>query len=789
MPRDFVGIVAKPVSRLADAFQADGLSGFGKVARDGLKWRTKLIANHVAPPRTGSPSTPTNPEPSAAAPKKSAPKPPPAVASTSSLTPTVGPGATAPLVSVIVTTLNRSELLPIALRSIQMQDLDEWECIVIDDGSTDYSVAAAQAFVDKDDRFSVIRHDRQRGLAAARNTGIAAAKAKFVCFLDDDDFLLSGSLAARLDAMEHAPVDVVGSFCDWINTDPHVQLEAFAQDRKPNHRGQISFTSLRAGVPFIATSPMIRRRALLDVGGFDETFRRAEDAELWHRLLRLGFKFVDARHVGVAYRRSPSSMVTGDPENQLDVLQSIENVADQPTPDLGPYGPSPVAEALAELTPFAVRAPTVYRYLAMISLQDVDRAVAIAHERIPAPVRSEIDPPALRSQLISYVRARCRVHSPHEVTALEAAVSKLITEIVPAPARSWESVVNVADWLASRTGRGQVFGATPTEVKSTLELLDKSVVLIVEAIYHIDELGPLARELEARGITARFMLSPKTVGPAISALGEYTSFVLSFAPDLIQHASAVVVLNDWGPVRELIEKANQAGIATFAKVEGVQDFADVDTGRVRNPYQTAAIILGQGPNDVASLPQKRVEIVGSSRLERIWNAPAVATTDRVLVNLNFTYHVLTDRRAEWMSTIRSAIDISGTDAVVSAHPAERSRNVGLPFAEKPFRYEITKSGVLVSRFSTVPFEAMARGVPFIYHNPHGELVPTFTVPNGAYRCTINALELAGAISEGLAIAPDSRKLWADFFLRQVDVDENQSSESRTADLIARVLGE
>ena len=66
-------------------------------------------------------------------------------------------------------------------------------------------------------------------------------------------------------------------------------------------------------------------------------------------------------------------------------------------------------------------------------------------------------------------------------------------------------------------------------------------------------------------------------------------------------------------------------------------------------------------------------------------------------------------------------------------------------ASKPFRYEITRAGVLVSRFSTVPFEAMARGVPFIYHNPHGERVPTFTDPQGAFPVTTSAEELADAL--------------------------------------------
>ena len=138
------------------------------------------------------------------------------------------------------------------------------------------------------------------------------------------------------------------------------------------------------------------------------------------------------------------------------------------------------------------------------------------------------------------------------------------------------------------------------------------------------------------------MLAPQTVDSARIALGEFTDQVLPFAPELVGVCAGVVTLNDWGRLQRVISVANDAGIPTFAKVEGVQDFDDADTGRVRRPYRTAAVILGQGENDAQALPGQHVAVVGSSRLERIWNAPAVLPGSDVLVNLNFTYNVLSD---------------------------------------------------------------------------------------------------------------------------------------------------
>ena len=176
------------------------------------------------------------------------------------------------------------------------------------------------------------------------------------------------------------------------------------------------------------------------------------------------------------------------------------------------------------------------------------------------------------------------------------------------------------------------------------------MILVPEARYHVDELGPLADELRARGIPVQFMTSPKTVPAALDELGRYTETVLPYAPEEIARARALVTLNDWGPLKQLVLSANEAGVPTFAKVEGVQDFGDVESSWERNPYRSASYILAQGDNDVAALPEKETFVVGSSRLERLWNAAPVLPGEHALVNLNFTFHVLTDQRDAWLDS-------------------------------------------------------------------------------------------------------------------------------------------
>jgi hypothetical protein len=273
-------------------------------------------------------------------------------------------------------------------------------------------------------------------------------------------------------------------------------LEAFDTKQRPKRRGEVTFASFSNGMPFLSTSPLVRRDVLLEVGGFAEDRQDEHGAELWVGLARLGYRYIDARHVGVAHRGTP--------------------VSSTPT---GPGG-RPIAE-----------------------------------ERATHP----------------HVRGR---------------------EVGPPP-------------------RTRITG------RDLLKATDGAVVLVPEARYHVDELGPIADVLEDRGVRARFMQTPHTAKAAVSELGRFTDMLLPFEPEAVRHAAAVVVMNDWGPARHLVDSANEVGVPTFAKVEGVQDFDDLESGD-RRPYRRSAFILAQGENDVVALREKTTFVVGNSRLERLW---------------------------------------------------------------------------------------------------------------------------------------------------------------------------
>jgi glycosyltransferase involved in cell wall biosynthesis len=97
-----------------------------------------------------------------------------------------------PLFSILLTTHNRSQFLPRAIRSVLQQRFTDFELIIIDDNSTDNTQAVLAQF--KDPRITSIQHTHNQGVSAARNTGIQQARGEYICFLDDDDEYLADYL-------------------------------------------------------------------------------------------------------------------------------------------------------------------------------------------------------------------------------------------------------------------------------------------------------------------------------------------------------------------------------------------------------------------------------------------------------------------------------------------------------------------------------------------------------------------------------------------------------------------
>jgi len=272
------------------------------------------------------------------------------------------PHAEAPAITVLIAVYNQARYISRAIDSIIHQTTDDWELVLVDDGSTDGTSGIVDTCASRDTRI-VVRHLAQnRGLPSALNEGLAIARGEFIARLDGDDIALPDRLAMQrtfLDA--HPGVGMVGGSIWYIDSD----------DRKRGigrySTGPANVRAVAArGSAIAAPAMFIRRDCLTRLGGWRTAFTLSEDYDLTLRLLEIAD--VDNLDAVVTYYRSHDQQATrryGGPQEAMAQIARISAAArrvGQPDPIErdAPIGPSTVdaldvtpaeAERLRKLLP------------------------------------------------------------------------------------------------------------------------------------------------------------------------------------------------------------------------------------------------------------------------------------------------------------------------------------------------------------------------------------------------------------------------------------------------------
>lgn len=209
------------------------------------------------------------------------------------------PGSASPLVSVVVRTRDRQEMLREALESIRAQDYRPLEVVVVNDGGGPVDKELAR--VARDISVSLVEHSTPRGRAAALNAGVAAAAGTWIAFLDDDDLFLPQHLRVLWNTAREAGVNVAYAGCRLVRLDSGEE-ETFAT---PFDRDLLALANF---IPICAL--IVARSSVLEAGGFDESLPYLEDWDMWLRLARYQ-DFAFCPEITSVYRVRPGS-VGGD---------------------------------------------------------------------------------------------------------------------------------------------------------------------------------------------------------------------------------------------------------------------------------------------------------------------------------------------------------------------------------------------------------------------------------------------------------------------------------------------
>ena len=215
---------------------------------------------------------------------------------------------TTPFFSIVIPAYNAAHLIVDALKSVFGQTIDNYEIIVINDGSPD-TPQLEQAL--KPWLNDIIYIQRPNGgPAAARNSGILAAKGQYIAFLDSDDEWLPSHLAEMKEVLERDPtLDLV--YGDAVNFGDLAEVGATTMSANPSE-GLATFESLvLCKCTVVGSTVVARRQALIDAGLFDENFVHGEDFDLWARLAYRGGRIDYRKHIH-ARRRIHKNNLTVD---------------------------------------------------------------------------------------------------------------------------------------------------------------------------------------------------------------------------------------------------------------------------------------------------------------------------------------------------------------------------------------------------------------------------------------------------------------------------------------------
>ena len=289
-----------------------------------------------------------------------------------------------------------------AMASVVSQTLEDWELIVVDDGSTDETLSLARSLAAAEPRCRVLALPNG-GVGPARNQGVMASTAPWVVFLDSDDWLLPEALASfRVGSEADPEAGVIVGRWSRVTSDGTVtpEMDDLSIDDV--------FDVAARYCPFAIHAAAVRREHLRQAGAFDPSFRASGDWDFWQRLARTGARFSRIDVEVARYRTRPNSIVM-HPEQMLDTGLRIIEIGHGPDPRVVHPDPrfaagrDPARRASARIS-FAVWPAAM--------LLGMGRNANVVLQRLEADEDPDVDPRAIASSL--YTAALLPSSSPPE---------------------------------------------------------------------------------------------------------------------------------------------------------------------------------------------------------------------------------------------------------------------------------------------------------------------------------------------------------------------------------------
>jgi len=212
-----------------------------------------------------------------------------------------------PLVSIIIPTYNRAHLIGETLDSVLAQTYQNWECIVVDDGSTDDTLELLQKYNERDNRIRFLERPegKIKGAASSRNVGFENSKGQYIQYLDSDDLLPQDKLELQMALLSKAPKNTVAT-CKWGIFKKNVEIDLVIVDKmkyKKRYSPEEFLEALGQGNTYLPPHTyLIPRNLVKKSEGWNENISTNDDAEFMVRVLIKASQIILIKELTVYYR-------------------------------------------------------------------------------------------------------------------------------------------------------------------------------------------------------------------------------------------------------------------------------------------------------------------------------------------------------------------------------------------------------------------------------------------------------------------------------------------------------
>jgi len=234
------------------------------------------------------------------------------------------------LVSIIIPAFNRADVLAETMNSFLAQTYKQWECIIVDDGSTDDTETIVKNLSQKDSRFQFHKrpNNRAKGANACRNYGFEVSQGEFINWFDSDDIAAPGFLSEKVAMLQKdGTLDMAAGYGEVFYADGRPNLNVCPVDDYTNNEVE---NYILHDFCFYTNSPLWRKSYLLEKNEFfDENLHRGQEKDLHFRLVIKGIRYIRFKEFPLFYKRGDNKSISTQAGSSLKAKKSVFEFRDK----------------------------------------------------------------------------------------------------------------------------------------------------------------------------------------------------------------------------------------------------------------------------------------------------------------------------------------------------------------------------------------------------------------------------------------------------------------------------